>query len=100
MCLPFFQFIFDLFPYISNFVTGLFSGSAFVSLRARSYLENKLKNSKYCTPGILDHIVKLVDEILVRSFWDRGQNQYLPFGSPPDKDTNVGIRNGKLRLTG
>ena len=96
----FIQFISDLFLCIPNFVSGLLSGSAFVTLRARSHLERRLENSKYCTLGILDHIVKLFDEIPIRSFSGRDQSQYLPFGSPLDKDTSAGVHNGKLRLTG
>ena len=80
---------------------GLFSGSVFVSRRARKFLEEKLKTSpQYSTPAMLDHIAKRFDETTKRLFRSRTEVQFLPFGSPLDKDPNVGIRGGKLRLTG
>lgn len=92
----------SLYRFILNsFVSGLFSGSVFVSRRARKLLEQKLKGStRYGTPAMLDHITKRFDETTKRLFRSRGENQYLYFGSPLDTDHSVGIRNGKLKLTG
>ncbi|KAF8972184.1 hypothetical protein BDZ97DRAFT_1650258 [Flammula alnicola] len=78
----------------------IFAGSVFVSRRAREFLEEKLKHSKYGTPDSLDHITRKFDETTKRLFRDRNENQYIPFGSPLDKDSAVGIRNGQLRLSG
>ncbi|KAF9647981.1 hypothetical protein BDM02DRAFT_3155934 [Thelephora ganbajun] len=79
----------------------LFSGSVFVSRRARKFLEQKLKgSSQYSTPAMLDHIAKRFDETTKRLFRSRAEAQFLHFGSPLDKDLSVGIRNGKLKLTG
>ena len=87
--------------YIAVFIIGLFSGSVFVSRRARKFLEHKLQSSpRYCTPAVLDHIAKRFDETTKRLFRTRAEDQFLPFGSPLDKDSSVGIRSGKLRLTG
>lgn len=79
---------------------GVFSGSVFVSRRARAFLEEKLKNSKYGTPDAVDHITKRFDETTKRLFRDKKDLQFIPFGSPLDKDMAVGIRGGQLKLTG
>lgn len=97
--------------------TGIFAGSVFVSRRARQFLEGgslylilflyitecftgKLKNSKYGTADALDHITKRFDETTKRLFRDKKDLQFIPFGSPLDKDLTVGIRGGQLKLTG
>ena len=64
------------------------------------FFAEKLKNSKYGTPDSLDHIAKRFDETTKRLFRDVKEVQFVPFGSPLDKDLNVGIRAGQLRLTG
>ena len=87
-------------PGYSLSVTGVFAGSVFVSRRARMFFAEKLKNSKYGTPDSLDHIAKRFDETTKRLFRDVKEVQFVPFGSPLDKDLNVGIRAGQLRLTG
>ncbi|KIM39913.1 hypothetical protein M413DRAFT_74077 [Hebeloma cylindrosporum] len=76
----------------------IFAGSVFVSRRAREFLEDKLKHSKYGTPDSLDHITRKFDETTKRLFRDRNELQFIPFGSPLDKDLPVGIRSGQLRL--
>ncbi|KAI0342873.1 hypothetical protein BDW22DRAFT_1407386 [Trametopsis cervina] len=78
----------------------VFAGSVFVSRRARGFFEEKLKSSKYGTPDSLDHITKRFDETTKRLFRDNKELQFVPFGSPLDKDMTVGIRGGQLKLTG
>ncbi|KAF9816655.1 hypothetical protein IEO21_03960 [Rhodonia placenta] len=78
----------------------VFAGSVFVSRRARAFFEEKLKASKYGTPDSLDHITKRFDETTKRLFRDNKELQFVPFGSPLDKDPTVGIRGGQLKLTG
>lgn len=98
--------------------TGVFAGSVFVSRRARAFLEgmlflykalvhhanatsiDKLRTSKYGSPDSLDHITKRFDETTKRLFRDNKELQFVPFGSPLDKDLPVGIRGGQLKLTG
>jgi hypothetical protein len=63
-------------------------------------LPERLKNSKYGTPDSLDHITKRFDETTKRLFRDKTEIQFIPFGSPLDKDGSVGIRSGQLKLTG
>lgn len=79
---------------------GIFAGSVFVSRRARLFFEEKLKASPYGTVDSLDHITKRFDETTKRLFRDKKDMQFVPFGSPLDKDQAVGIRGGQLKLTG
>lgn len=95
----------------------IFAGSVFVSRRAREFLEGafptdnqaftklnsrtgKLKHSRYGTADSLDHITRRFDETTKRLFRDYRDLQFIPFGSPLDKDPSVGIRGGQLKLTG
>ncbi|KAF7312389.1 hypothetical protein MIND_00252200 [Mycena indigotica] len=78
----------------------IFAGSVFVSRRARRFLEEKLKHSKYGSPEAVEHITKRFDETTKRLFRDDQSLQFISFGSPLDKDSSVGIRGGKLKLTG
>jgi len=48
----------------------------------------------------VDHITRRFDETTKRLFRDRGELQFVPFGSPLDKDSSVGVRNGQLKLSG
>ena len=65
-----------------------------------SFNSEKLRHSKYGTPDTLDHITKRFDETTKRLFRDKHDAQYIPFGSPLDKDLKAGIRGGQLKLTG
>ncbi|KAG6857419.1 hypothetical protein H0H87_004781 [Tephrocybe sp. NHM501043] len=65
-----------------------------------SSVVEKLRDSKYGTPAALDHITQRFDETTKRLFRDRKDLQFIPFGSPLDKDLAVGIRGGQLKLTG
>jgi hypothetical protein len=78
----------------------IFAGSVFVSRRAREFLEEKFKGSKYGTSDSIDHITKRFDETTKRLFRDKKDLQFVPFGSPLDKDFSVGIRGGQLKLEG
>ncbi|KAG8213323.1 hypothetical protein J3R82DRAFT_11804 [Butyriboletus roseoflavus] len=78
----------------------IFAGSVFVSRRAREFLAEKLKTSKYGSSDTIDHITKRFDETTKRLFRDKNEIQWVPFGSPLDKDLSVGIRGGSLKLTG
>ncbi|KJA20585.1 hypothetical protein HYPSUDRAFT_1091217 [Hypholoma sublateritium FD-334 SS-4] len=63
----------------------IFAGSVFVSRRAREFLEEKLKHSKYGTPDSLDHITRKFDETTKRLFRNRNELQFILFGSPLDR---------------
>lgn len=69
-------------------------------LRSNCVIIEKLKNSRYGTADALDHITKRFDETTKRLFRDKKDLQFIPFGSPLDKDLTVGIRGGQLKLTG
>jgi hypothetical protein len=62
--------------------------------------QGKLKNSRYGTADSLDHMTRRFDETTKRLFRDTRDLQFVPFGSPLDKDSSVGIRGGQLKLTG
>ncbi|KAJ7227269.1 hypothetical protein GGX14DRAFT_347749 [Mycena pura] len=78
----------------------IFAGSVFVSRRARRFLEEKLRHSKYGSSESVEHITKRFDETTKRLFRDDHSLQFISFGSPLDKDPAVGIRGGKLKLAG
>jgi hypothetical protein len=60
----------------------------------------KLRGTRYGTPDSIDHITKRFDETTKRLFRDKKDMQFIPFGSPLDKDNSVGIRGGQLKLEG
>ena len=55
---------------------------------------------QYSSPESLDYIAKRFDETTKRLFRDKRDAQFVPFGSPFDKDPQYGIRAGQLKLTG
>ncbi|RXW20477.1 hypothetical protein EST38_g5375 [Candolleomyces aberdarensis] len=75
-----------------------FYGSIFVSIHARLFLQDLLKDSDYIED--LDHIVRCFDKTTKIRFSDDKQTQYIKFGSTRDKDEEVGIRFGQLKLNG
>jgi hypothetical protein len=68
--------------------------------RSLTALIGKLRKSKYGDSVTLDHITKRFDETTKRLFRDRNDYQFVPFGSPLDRDLDAGIRGGQLKLTG
>jgi len=62
----------------------------------------KLKDSKYNTPEDVAVISQKFDEGVKKVFStsNRDLNQYIKFGSLRDNDPSVGIKAGKLALTG
>ena len=78
----------------------IFAGSVFVSRRARDFFAEKLKNSRYGSADSVEHITRRFDETTKRLFRDRNELQFVPFGSPLDKELTVGVRNGQLKLSG
>ncbi|KAG2132335.1 hypothetical protein DEU56DRAFT_952549 [Suillus clintonianus] len=57
-----------------------------------------LKSSKHGTPDSMDHVTKRFDETTNRLFRDKKELQFVPFGSPLDKDLSAGIHGGQLKL--
>ena len=62
----------------------------------------KLKDSKFNTPEYLEAISQKFDEGVKRVFSTstRHSNQYIKFGTLRDNEPSVGIKAGKLTLTG
>ncbi|KAJ2913608.1 hypothetical protein MD484_g6805, partial [Candolleomyces efflorescens] len=83
---------------VSFISEGHFYGSIFVSIHARLFLQDLLKDSDYSED--LDHIVRCFDKTTKIRFSDDKQTQYIKFGSTRDKDEEVGIRFGQLKLNG
>jgi len=62
----------------------------------------KLKDSKFNSPEDLASFSQKFDEGVKKVFSTSNMhaNQYIKFGSPRDNDPNVGIKAGRLTLTG
>ncbi|KAJ3503573.1 hypothetical protein NMY22_g18205 [Coprinellus aureogranulatus] len=75
-----------------------FYGSIFVSIHARLFFQELLKESDYLDD--LDHIVRCFDKTTKIRFADDTVTQYVKFGSTKDRDEEVGIRFGQLKLSG
>ncbi|TEB36989.1 hypothetical protein FA13DRAFT_1787269 [Coprinellus micaceus] len=75
-----------------------FYGSIFVSIHARLFIQDLLKDSDYLDD--LDHIVRCFDKTTKIRFADDSVTQYVKFGSTKDRDEDVGIRFGQLKFSG
>lgn len=75
-----------------------FQGSVFVTRNAQSFLETILKGSKFQED--IGHIANIFDKTTKLRFRNREEAQYIRFGTARDKDPQLGIRAGQLRLNG
>ncbi|RXW11497.1 hypothetical protein EST38_g14358 [Candolleomyces aberdarensis] len=75
-----------------------FHGSVFVSVHARLFLEDHLRESDFLED--LDHIVRCFDRKIKFHFIDDKQPQYIKFGGSRDNDAGCNIRSGMLKLAG
>ncbi|PBK65457.1 hypothetical protein ARMSODRAFT_1006578 [Armillaria solidipes] len=75
-----------------------FTGSIFVTQRARTHIDGKLKNSKYYDD--LGHITECFDKSTKLRFKDSAEPAFVKFGSLRDKDFACDIRSGQLKLKG
>ncbi|KAH6897924.1 hypothetical protein BKA70DRAFT_745447 [Coprinopsis sp. MPI-PUGE-AT-0042] len=73
-------------------------GSVFVSLAARLFLEDLLKDSEFYDD--LDNIVRCFDKTTKLRFRSTRDPQFIKFGSTRDNDPETGIRYGQLKLSG
>ncbi|KAF5354421.1 hypothetical protein D9758_010726 [Tetrapyrgos nigripes] len=78
----------------------LLQGSVYVSHRARAYLKEKLSGSKYGTDEDINQIVQVFDKTTKVVFRDSSSPAFIRFGTTRDRDPNVDIRNGQLKLAG
>ncbi|KAI5115029.1 hypothetical protein M0805_009482, partial [Coniferiporia weirii] len=75
-------------------------GSIFVTAEAKSFIRNKLRNSKYGSEEQVEQISERFDETTKKIFGDTKDVCLVPFGNISDKDLEHGIRSGKLKLSG
>ncbi|KAJ2932296.1 hypothetical protein H1R20_g4799, partial [Candolleomyces eurysporus] len=73
-------------------------GSVYVSMGARLFLMDYLKDSAYRDD--LDHMVRCFDKSTKVRFRSDKEAQYINFGSTRDNDAACNIRFGKLKLAG
>ena len=59
-----------------------------------------MRDSRYGTAEHIKQIADRFDETTKRLFRSNKEVQFVSFGSPLDKDPDVHIRGGQLRLTG
>ncbi|TFK31142.1 hypothetical protein BDQ12DRAFT_740169 [Crucibulum laeve] len=75
-----------------------FHGSIFVTHHARVFLEELLQGSRFFDD--VPHITKCFDKTTKLSFRNSDEPQYIKFGTARDRDPNLGIRSGQLKLSG
>ncbi|TFK22632.1 hypothetical protein FA15DRAFT_671328 [Coprinopsis marcescibilis] len=75
-----------------------FNGSVFVSLGARAFLTEHLKDSEFFDD--LNNIVRCFDRTTKLRFRNAGDPQFVKFGSTRDNEPETGIRYGQLKITG
>ncbi|KIJ05580.1 hypothetical protein PAXINDRAFT_93272 [Paxillus involutus ATCC 200175] len=75
-------------------------GSGFVTQRAHAFIKDKLANSRYGAPEIVQQMKDAFDTTTRVRFRDPGEPQYIKFGTVHDKDPQYNIRSGQLKLAG
>ncbi|KZP20070.1 hypothetical protein FIBSPDRAFT_546789 [Athelia psychrophila] len=75
-------------------------GSVFVTRRARTFLAEKLALSKYGSPEDLANMTSCFDKTTKLRFRNPDEPSYIKFGGVRDRDPDVGIRSGQLKLPG
>ncbi|KAF8629982.1 hypothetical protein AX15_003171 [Amanita polypyramis BW_CC] len=73
-------------------------GSVFVSRRARSYLQEKLKASKFLDD--VEHMTNIFDKSAKLSFRNPASPAFIRFGTSRDKDLTADIRSGQMKIAG
>lgn len=75
-----------------------FSGSIFVTQRARTFIDGKLKGSKFHDD--IGHIAECFDKSTKLRFRDSAEPSFVKFGGLRDRDSACDIRSGQLKLKG
>ncbi|KAK7472170.1 hypothetical protein VKT23_000292 [Stygiomarasmius scandens] len=75
-----------------------FTGSIFVRGQARQFLQSKLANSRFLED--VDHITECFDKSTKLTFKDADEPAFIKFGAVRDRDPDVGIRSGQMKLLG
>ncbi|RDB20559.1 Heat shock protein 12A [Hypsizygus marmoreus] len=76
----------------------IFEGSVFVTRNARTFLQDRLRDSIFCEE--VDHIATCFDKTTKLTFRNTHEPQFIKFGLSRDKDHSLNIRSGQLKLTG
>ncbi|KAF9465198.1 hypothetical protein BDZ94DRAFT_415086 [Collybia nuda] len=75
-----------------------FQGSIFVTNRARTFLQDLLRGSKFSED--VEHITSCFDKTTKLTFRNISEPQFVKFGSARDRDPKLNIRSGQLKLLG
>ncbi|KAJ3980729.1 hypothetical protein F5890DRAFT_1575470 [Lentinula detonsa] len=75
-------------------------GSVFVGRRAHSYLQEKLKNSRFGSEQDVQLIASIFDAEAKHTFRKSEDSVYVKFGTFRDRDPSVDIKSGQLKLPG
>ncbi|KAK0448949.1 uncharacterized protein EV420DRAFT_1566344, partial [Desarmillaria tabescens] len=75
-----------------------FTGSLFVTQRAKAFIQDKLKDSKFAEE--VENIAECFDKTTKFRFRNSEEPAYVKFGSMKDKDPALDIRSGQLKLAG
>ncbi|KAJ8585540.1 hypothetical protein M405DRAFT_705987, partial [Rhizopogon salebrosus TDB-379] len=75
-------------------------GSVFVSRRARTMLQEKLRESQFGSDEMISHMVTIFDTTTKLRFGNENDPAFVKFGTIRDKDVNFNIRSGQLKLMG
>ncbi|THU76073.1 hypothetical protein K435DRAFT_974584 [Dendrothele bispora CBS 962.96] len=75
-----------------------FTGSIFVKDKARQYLQNKLADSRFLED--IDHICECFDKTTKLTFKNTNEPAFIRFGRARDRDLDVGIKSGQMKLSG
>ncbi|KAF8883232.1 hypothetical protein BD779DRAFT_878374 [Infundibulicybe gibba] len=73
-------------------------GSIFVTKNARTFIKDLLEDSKYVDD--VDDIAERFDKSTKLRFKNADEPAFIKFGSSRDRDADLGIRSGQLRLKG
>ena len=60
----------------------------------------KLEGSKFDRPEAIDYLVQDFDKTTKRVFASDAKPQWVAVGMPGDRDQQIGVLNGKLKLEG
>ncbi|KAK1227388.1 hypothetical protein PQX77_009615 [Marasmius sp. AFHP31] len=88
------------FEEITKTQSGRLQGSVYVTRRATSWIESKLKDSKYGTRQDIVQMANVFDKTTKLSFRNEADTGYISFGSPRDRDLSVGINRGQMKIPG
>ncbi|KAG0700084.1 hypothetical protein DFH29DRAFT_1080902 [Suillus ampliporus] len=75
-------------------------GSIFVSRRARTMLQEKLRGSRFGGDDMIAHMATIFDSTTKIRFSNENDPAYVKFGTIGDRDPNFHIRSGQLELMG